>query len=94
MRSSPTEQSAVRDCISGSDEQKNHALNQLLSAKILVPLAEQESEYPLFLARKMEESRFVGVLYLILFDGCNFSCQYCFENNRQPEAFRPLSMSR
>ena len=94
MRSSPTEQSAVRDCISGSDEQKNHALNQLLSAKILVPLAEQESEYPLFLARKMEESRFVGVLYLILFDGCNFSCQYCFENNRQPEAFRPRSMSR
>jgi len=73
-----------------SDQQPS--IEELTEAGFLVPELQDESDFPMQLAEKMEASRFIGVLYLMLFDGCNFRCTYCFENGREPRDFRPTMM--
>ncbi len=70
------------------------SFRSLRTAKFLVSIAEDESTYPEQLAAQLETPRFIGVLYLMLCDGCNFHCTYCFENAYEPNDFRPSLMTK
>lgn len=73
---------------------RTDVLEQLLDAHLLVDVQADETQFPVSMACQFEEMRFIGVLYLMLFDGCNFACRYCFEDTHQPQRFRPRRMSR
>lgn len=93
LKNIPEKIDIVRNFFPGQVEEKEAALNQLLDARILVPVIDDESEHPLILAHTMEQNPYIGVLYLMLFDGCNFSCRYCFEDVHKPLNFHPQKMS-
>lgn len=69
------------------------ALRNLVEAGFVVPAYEHKEQSPTDLAAAMERHRYIGVLYLILCDGCNFNCTYCFENRHIPDSFSPKKMT-
>jgi len=68
-------------------------LRNLLAAGFVVPAHKHEEQSPADLAAAMERQRYIGVVYLILCDGCNFNCSYCFENRYTPASFSPTKMT-
>ena len=65
----------------------------LVEKRLLVPESENEDLYPTTLAEQAEQAKYISVLYLMLSDGCNLRCRYCFEDNHAPQQFLPMQMS-
>lgn len=55
---------------------------------------ETMAELAAAVAERIEARKFIGICYLMLTDGCNMRCRYCFENVREPEDFRPRRMDQ
>lgn len=51
----------------------------LMRERLLVNQFFDFDEERLVLANKLKEERFLNVMYLLVTDGCNFKCSYCFE---------------
>src|SRR5208282_77146 len=88
----PLDRDTLTSLLPSRSSDQQPSIEELTEAGFLVPELQDESDFPMQLAEKMEASRFIGVLYLMLFDGCNFRCTYCFENGREPRDFRPTMM--
>ena len=66
----------------------------LIQEKMLIP--ERENEIDIFekQIRKLQRSRFIRVMYLILSDNCNFQCTYCFQNKTELKDFSATKMTK
>lgn len=76
--------------IEGIDQEKRMALVQ---EGLLVPLEHDDKEDLLRLREKLSKRRYLDMLYLLLHDGCNLRCAYCFEDVAPSPMHRPSAMS-
>ena len=85
-------EASLADLLSAASESPAEVLRGLVAAAFLVPAHGYKEDSAIDIAAEMERRRYIGVLYLILCDGCNFNCSYCFETRYTPPSFSPMRM--
>lgn len=68
-------------------------INHCINTKMLVPDNFDENSDLHEIRDQMFHDKFIGVMYMILTDGCNLKCSYCFEDTHLISGFSPSKMS-
>lgn len=55
-------------------------LKILIEEKIVIPVGHNEDNDSFLLGEKLKKDQPLNIMYLLLTDGCNFKCRYCFED--------------
>jgi len=66
----------------------------LIDKNIIIPNKYNESNESYILGKKLKDSQPLNIMYLLLTDGCNFKCKYCFEEIPSLKNFTSCKMNR
>ncbi|PIT90274.1 MAG: hypothetical protein COU22_03120 [Candidatus Komeilibacteria bacterium CG10_big_fil_rev_8_21_14_0_10_41_13] len=66
----------------------SEVIDQLVEHKLILPSNSKVDIEDYSNIKHMLNCKRIGILYLMLYDGCNLACRYCFVENAMPDDYR------